>query len=333
MAGDANTLVHIALFYRGDRQYLDTVVPFIREGLDKGEPVVVAVPTAKLALLRAALGADANRVSLADMAEVGRNPARTFPVLGTIDDTAGWARAVAEPMWPGRTAEAYPACVQNEALFNEAFAGRKLITLCPYDAVGLDSSVLADARATHPKVWEGDSVSDSADFAPWEALNRYNEPLPAEPEALTYTLHSVADLSAARRLAGQFAHNAGLSADRIGDLQLILTELATNSVEYTGGECTLALWQRDGSVVCQVSDSGHLDDPLAGRRTPELHRTGGRGLFLVNALSDLVRTHTSADGTTIRAYLALDRAAEPIAGCPEDGVVGSVAGSSRATFE
>ena len=140
---------------------------------------MVAVPTRKLALIRDALGDTAARVWLADITEVGRNPARTFPYLSELNDTAGWARIVAEPIWPERPPEAYPACVQNQALFNEAFADRRLMTLCPYDAAGLDETVLADARATHPKIWQDETVSDSTDFAHWDALRRYNEPLSA----------------------------------------------------------------------------------------------------------------------------------------------------------
>ena len=312
MAGEASQLVHIALFYRGDREYLDTLVPFIREGLERGEPVAVAVPTRKLALIRDTLGEDAARVSLSDMAAIGRNPARTFPLLSEVDDAGCWARVIAEPIWPERPPEAYPACVQNEALFNEAFAGRRLVTLCPYDAEGLDQSVLADARTTHPTIWQDDRLAQSADFAHWDAVDRYNEPLPADPQAVTSTRRSYGDLKALRTFVGQCGQVAGLPAARIGDLQLIATELATNSLKYAPGDCAVALWQRDGNLICQVSDSGRLDDPLAGRRTPDLHGIDGRGLFLVNALADLVRTHTSADGTTIRAYLALDLAAEPV---------------------
>jgi anti-sigma regulatory factor (Ser/Thr protein kinase) len=86
---------------------------------------------------------------------------------------------------------------------------------------------------------------------------------------------------------------------------MIITELATNSLEHTGGACRLALWQHNGHVVCEVSDGGRLDDPLAGQRTPARGEITGRGLFLINTIADLVRTHTTAAGTTIQAYLRL----------------------------
>lgn len=306
MTGDADPLIHMALFYRGDREYLEAVVPFIRDGLDNGEQVLVAVPTEKLALVRDALGGDGARVSLTDMTDVGRNPARTFPALSVVDDSAGRARIVAEPVWPARSAEAYPACVQNEALFNTAFAGRALTTMCPYDAVGLDAAVLADARTTHPRIREGPAVSVSTDYAAEDAVRRYNQPLPEDPAAVTFRLATVDDLSAARAFVVRCAESLGLPVGRFGDLQLIVTELATNSLEYTDGACTIAMWRAGADLICQVSDGGRLDDPLAGRRLPATHGMGGRGLFLVNALADLVRTYTSPDGTTIRVYLSVD---------------------------
>jgi hypothetical protein len=57
--------------------------------------------------------------------------------------------------------------------------------------------------------------------------------------------------------------------------------------------------------VCQVRDGGRLTDPLAGRRPPEVGRSSGLGLLLVNDLADLVRVHTGSDGTTVRALLRL----------------------------
>ena len=58
-------------------------------------------------------------------------------------------------------------------------------------------------------------------------------------------------------------------------------------------------------IVCEASDSGRLDDSLAGRRLPPAGVVRGHGLFLVNTIADLVRSHTTPTGTTIQAYLRL----------------------------
>jgi hypothetical protein len=51
-----------------------------------------------------------------------------------------------------------------------------------------------------------------------------------------------------------------------------------------------------------VRDAGTIADPLAGRRPASPRSAAGRGLLLVNHLADLVRTHASADSTTVRLY-------------------------------
>ncbi|EUA22837.1 putative regulator of sigma factor domain protein [Mycobacterium xenopi 3993] len=69
----------------------------------------------------------------------------------------------------------------------------------------------------------------------------------------------------------------GLSADGIADLQLIITELATNSLQHGNGKCWLAFWEHDGHLVCEARDTGFLDDPLAGRRPPSGEETSPAG--------------------------------------------------------
>jgi anti-sigma regulatory factor (Ser/Thr protein kinase) len=39
---------------------------------------------------------------------------------------------------------------------------------------------------------------------------------------------------------------------------------------------------------------------MSGRRTPTLEQEGGRGLYLVNQLCDLVQLRSSDRGTTVR---------------------------------
>jgi anti-sigma regulatory factor (Ser/Thr protein kinase) len=101
-----------------------------------------------------------------------------------------------------------------------------------------------------------------------------------------------------------------MSADRIADLLLVTTELATNSLDHAMSACRLAFWYESGCVVCEARDLGFWADPLAGRRRPAAGSPGPFGLFVVNAIADLLRTHTTADGTTIQAYLRLGDSAD-----------------------
>src|SRR3569833_3122676 len=146
--------VHPALFYRGTRGYLAGTMPFIRAGLKLGEPVAVAVPGQNLRLLRSELGESAALVRWVDMTKAGRNPGWIIPgVLRGVADahSPGRVRIIGEPIWPGRSENEYPACVQHEALINLAFAGRAVTILCPYDAGSLRPRVRSGAAAARPR--------------------------------------------------------------------------------------------------------------------------------------------------------------------------------------
>jgi anti-sigma regulatory factor (Ser/Thr protein kinase) len=298
---------HSALLYRSEREYVDSLVRFIAEGLDSTQPVLVAVPGEKLASLRGALGCAAADVTMTDITELGRNPGRILAAELAFAERYRHqnVRIIAEPVWAGRTAAEYAACVQHEALANIAFAGSDVTGLCPYDASRLDDNVLADVRVTHPHIWEAGSRTRCPEYALDAALDQCNQPLPTNPVALTYTVREPADLAGARKCAGRYGRLLGMSADRIADLSLITTELATNSLDHGGGACQLAFWYQAGHVVCEARDVGKWTDPLAGRRPPAVAGSGPYGLFVVNAIADLLRTHTTRAGTTIHAYLRL----------------------------
>jgi anti-sigma regulatory factor (Ser/Thr protein kinase) len=301
----AGAFAHPALFYRGTAEYLAGTVPFVRDGLAAGEPVAVAVPSPNLELLRAELAESADQVRFFDMAIVGRNPGRIIPsVLRTFADAypEGRVRIVGEPIWPGRTAVEYPACVQHEALINMAFTGRPVTILCPYDVAGLDAVMVTDAVATHPLLIDAAGGRDSDGYAPERVVAAYNEPL-TPPETAFHLPFDAARLAVVRRVSAEFARRAGLPARRIDDLEVIVNELATNSVVHGGGSGTLSIWAEDGRVVYEVRDRGRITDPLVGRRPVDLDNLSGRGVLLVNYLADLVRVHTGEDGTAVRAYI------------------------------
>ncbi|ORV43798.1 sensor histidine kinase [Mycobacterium conspicuum] len=309
--------VHSALLYRSSGEYVDFVLRFVLDGLSAAEPALIAVPGDNLALLRDELRREYDGIPAglhtADITEIARNPSRFLAMKSEFAEQYRdqRVRIVSELVWPGRTDDELLSCTEDEALVNEALAHHRALCLCLYDASRLDDDVLASARATHPLLWACGALHPSADYAPHEALARCNKPLPLNPGAVTYTVRETADLRPARSLAVDYASWVGLSQDGTEDLQLIATELATNSLMYTEGGCQLAFWRDKQHLVCEARDTGRFDDPLAGRRPPGGSGTASRGLFLVNAMTDLVRTHTTTTGTTIQAYLRMDPAPRP----------------------
>ncbi|GAA4530034.1 anti-sigma factor RsbA family regulatory protein [Amycolatopsis samaneae] len=306
-AAGPEPFTHPALFYRDEREYLAGVLPFVTGALDAADPVAVVVPPDNLALLRAALGADAGRVVMLDMTEVGRNPGHLIPgVLLAFADRhpGGHVRIVGEPVWAARSVHEYPACARHEALINHAFAGRTVTILCPYHVGSLTPKTLTDALRTHPLVVDatGRHVSDRYD--PDAVVSACNRPLPPPEGATAVTVETIG-LPALRRVAARLAARAGLGAERVEDVALTLTELAGNSIEHGGGTARVLLGTAGEHLVCQVRDSGRLADPLAGSRPAGPGQLRGRGLLLVHHLADLVRTYTGPAGTCVEASFRL----------------------------
>jgi anti-sigma regulatory factor (Ser/Thr protein kinase) len=305
------SFAHPALFYRDQDEYLGGTLPFILGGHAADEPVAVAVPGPRLALLRSAVREAAPDAAAGvrwlDMSEAGRNPGRIIPgVLRAFADrhAAGRVRIIGEPIWPGRTATEYPACLQHEALINLAFAGRDATILCPYDVAGLGPEAVEDARSTHPVILDRDGERASADFAPERVIEECNRPLPEreDVEPVPFDLDSIPAL---RDMARRIGAEMGLGDRRAGDLELAVNELAANSARHGGGTGVMRVWSENGHVVCEVRDAGRITDPLVGRIPAGLSTAGGRGVLMVHHLADLVRLRTGPEGTTVRAYLRI----------------------------
>src|SRR3982074_3145381 len=98
---------HEALLYSGWAEFVAGTVPFIRGGLELGEPVLVVESAAKIDMLRTALGRDADEVLFADMGEVGANPARIIPAwhdfVGRQASSGRRLRGIGEAIWEGRS--------------------------------------------------------------------------------------------------------------------------------------------------------------------------------------------------------------------------------------
>ncbi|MEV4800827.1 anti-sigma factor RsbA family regulatory protein [Nonomuraea sp. NPDC049421] len=300
----ADPFHHPALLYRSDGEYVAATTAFVADGLAAGDPVAVAVPGARLALIEGSLGAAARDVLMLDMTEAGRNPGRIIPAVlrGFADRHPGrHVRIIGEPIWPERTRDEYAACAQHEALINLSFAGRPATIMCPYDVRALSDEIIGEAARTHPVLRDASGSWTSADYAPEQVVEGHNRPFD-EPGSCVSLHFDGSNLSAARALAAREAAARGFTGDRLDDIRLTVAELGANSLDHGGGAGLLRVWQADGRLVFEVSDRGHITDPLVGRRPVDPRQAGSRGLLIVNLLSDLVRVHTRPGATTVRAY-------------------------------
>ncbi|MFI7679065.1 anti-sigma factor RsbA family regulatory protein [Actinophytocola sp. NPDC049390] len=307
---DGESFTHPAVFYRSTEEYLATMVPFVLAGQAVGEPVAVAVPGANLVAVReevAGRGGRVEDVRWLDMTEAGRNPGRIIPAVlrAFADEHADRrVRVIGEPVWAGRTDAEYPACVQHEALINAAFEGRRATIVCPYDARRLGAVALADAAATHPILVDDGRSRTSQDYDPDRIVSAYNQPLAAPDDAAEFLI-TASGLGEIRRWATSAAATHGVDDDRWADVALVVTELATNSLEHGTGDARLRVWHTGTDLVFQTANMGRMSDPLVGRRPVPANALRGRGLLTVNLMSDLVRVHTARDRTTVRACFRL----------------------------
>jgi len=303
------TFRHEALFYSGPEQLAVSAGWFIREGLAAGEPVLVMALAQSIALLRAELGTDAERVLFADVAEVGSNPARLIPAWrGFVKEHGGTGRplrGVGEPIWCTRSAEELVECQRHESLLNIAFADTPFLSLlCLYDTDSLDPSVIAEAMRSHPTIVERGIRRDSRAYTGLEEADEPSNRGLSEPPAHAHELSFKRDtLDELRRFVGQRAAEGGMNVERRSDLVLAVNELATNSITHGGGGGIVHIWEEGEMVVAEVRDHGHFNDPLAGSQQPALDQDLGRGLWLVNQLCDLIQMRSSDTGSVVRIHM------------------------------
>jgi anti-sigma regulatory factor (Ser/Thr protein kinase) len=301
---------HEVVFYAGSADFPARTAGFVREGVAAGEPVLVMVTADKIELLRAELREVGDSVCFADMGEAGRNPGR---IISAWADFAAEhlaegrpLRGIGEPIWAGRSPDEVVECQHHESLLNLAFGeadGFRL--LCPYDTTALPSDVIDEARRSHPLILEGEALRECRSYREPDPDGPPARPLPPPRGPSQEMVFRQTDLKRVRTFVSRHAADAGLPAERSEDLVVAVNEAATNSVRHGGGGGLFRIWRDPGELVCEIRDAGRIDEPLVGRRRPEIGAAGGHGLWIAHQMCDLVQVRSRRNGTVVRLRMRL----------------------------
>jgi len=162
---------HEALLYSSPEELVAATLPFMREGLDRGDDLVVILEDDRRRALQRALGTDASLMEIEDVFEWYESPEKAFQSYRrTIDERlargASRVRVVAEVIWPRSTAPAEIAGWKRyEAGVSAALASIPVSFICAYNTAELAEGIVADARRTHPVLRTLEGARPSAQYA------------------------------------------------------------------------------------------------------------------------------------------------------------------------
>ncbi|MGI8457333.1 MAG: anti-sigma factor RsbA family regulatory protein [Propionibacteriaceae bacterium] len=294
---------HEAFLWRDEADFTASMASFVEQGVEAGEPVMVAVTPLHTRWLREVLSRDAvEHVRFVDMVRLGRNPARIIPAWKDfVSDQASPVRGIGEPIWPERHAQELLECQLHEALLNVAIDPETpLWLICPYDARALSPAVMEEAYRSHPALIEDGSYRGSPLYGGRAYVDRLfaaelGQPETASQEAVftAGTVHLLA------RYAELELYVSGLDLDQATTLAAATHRLALDSLARSASHLVVRVWREPFAWICEVVDDVPVTDPLAGRSLPNgVHG----GLWETNQASDLVQLRSGPAGTVARIF-------------------------------
>lgn len=176
---------HICAFFTSRDEEYETLIPYIKEGVDAGEDVLNVLDTSRLRDHRARLEAASipvdDGVGLASsedtylaggqfdmdrMVAFVRDHLERASARGRFVRTAGWMD------WLQRQAPGSERAMEYEARMNLLVPTFNCTFMCVYDLSALDGAIVVDIMATHPYVILKGCIRENPFFIPPEIYLR-----------------------------------------------------------------------------------------------------------------------------------------------------------------
>ena len=298
---------HEACVYDTDAAVRARVLPFVEEGLDRGEPVVVVAGDAVRHMLDAALGKRVDDLEVYAPSDSfwfgGHETLATYyeSMQPLLEAGVPW-RLVGEPTWlatPG--GEVWS---RFESVANVAFADFPYYSLCLHDRRRLDPALVRAQLRVHPTVWDGHQPVRSPDYQPTEAYLRSVEPAWSAPPAEHGTLGITDVVTARADLRGGWTP---------GPCPPVRARCCSPSTSWSPTRCgppAPPRWPSGPTARMSCGRSATaaqgLDDAIAGYVPPPPGLESGRGLWLARGLADDSTLRGTAAGTAVRLLFRHD---------------------------
>jgi anti-sigma regulatory factor (Ser/Thr protein kinase) len=311
------SMAHRALLYAGEPEFRAAVGRFIREGLDRREQILAAVPAGQLAWLRGEFGGDVPAVDFADAASFYRRQGQaTRALLDWLRRHASdgqRVRVVAGQAVSRRTPAEAADYLRMEAAANVVYQPFPVSVLCPYDVSALPADLRPGVEQTHPELLQGDRVVPSPAFAdPRIFIRDFSAVIEPPLRAASIGFGRGEDLADVRRFLRAQLAQAGLADEAAQLLLAAAAEVVTNALMHGAAPRRLWVYMEGPMLVCHVRDGGPgFADPLAAYLTPDRHATRGHGLWLGRQACDCLEAATDRTGTHVRLLTRLPRPGAP----------------------
>jgi anti-sigma regulatory factor (Ser/Thr protein kinase) len=311
---------HEAAFYASDDEFRQLIVPFVEEGLDAGEPVIIGYDERKSTLLRGWLPSSCMVTYITD-ADLYATPAGAIANYRKL-----FAQHVADGAHQIRIAGDVPHADnvgrfggwdRYESAVNTVWGEYPVRSVCLYDAATVSTEVRDVVERTHPRLLSATGER--------RANRRFEDSsifvgLPATLDVIEASAPLVEISNATAAQARHAVRRVGsneLDENTLSDLVLAVSEAVTNALVHGKPPTLVQIWTEADRVVIHVWDSGQGPTHRHAGLIPvtDSVRGAGLGLWLVHQLDVDVDLMPAPDGFTIR--LRADRATpgqgEPVA--------------------
>lgn len=319
------TYRHEAMLFRGDDGFVAAVEPFVREGLDRDESVILALAPHRLQAMRDALRDVDFRVGGPDCPAAPSGVVLTWPETASAASrllpswqrfATGWGdrpvRGVTEPMWSARRQAEREECLLSEAMLNLAVPSTVPLWLaCGYDVDRVPADLLDETFRSHAVVLDASSTETATTYTGAHHVAAvFERALSAPVEPVRRLVIRPGNGAEVGDWVRRWATGWGLGQVRAGRLAGALRQLGQACLADGGLDAVvLLLWQDGHALIGQLTvtdphGTGHQAAGPDGAAAPQflLAEDGPLGAAVARAdeCADLVQVRCGPSGTVVR---------------------------------